>query len=228
MDNRIFKEPAQTVPVLSGTLHVERTEDGKARALIFATCPDTLALSVELVAEADTPAEAAALAISYSKQEVIGIVVRQGTAVRHGEFQHGRQVILVPDALTLPELAETLLDPHAPGEDLALRHDPEPQNTLEDVWRLLTQPNTRGFLRRLHGSPIGQGYLGASNNAVYHECGETGELIIIDWSEDEGMTAHVYRGECAWLIPLDGSAPVHLHGELEEGDPLGDWHGRNV
>lgn len=92
---------------------------------------------------------------------------------------------------------------------------PDPQTTLQEVGAALGR---RDFTR-LHDSPWSDGYMGAGIEAICWEDAETGELTIIDLEGGE-MTIHVYRGECAWRLPLDGSAPEHLHGELEPGDPL--------
>lgn len=81
-----------------------------------------------------------------------------------------------------------------------------PQTTLADAWRWLRS----GMMMGLGGTQLHQAFLGASGEALYMEDAETGELAIIDCQPDEGLSIHVYRGDLAWELPLDGSAPVAL------------------
>lgn len=81
------------------------------------------------------------------------------------------------------------------------------QTTLQDVWGWLT----RGLLKRLGDNPdLHQAFLGASNDALFLEDGETGELVIVDCQDGEGLSVHVYRSDLAWNLPLDGSQPEDL------------------
>ena len=56
------------------------------------------------------------------------------------------------------------------------------------------------------------------------EDGATGELVIIDLWEGE-LSVYVYRGEVGWSLGWDGHVE-HLHGELEQDDPLTRFLGR--
>lgn len=97
---------------------------------------------------------------------------------------------------------------------------PDPQTTLRDVARALAG---RSFVK-LVDHPQADAYMGAGAQAIIWEDAETGELTIIDL-EDGELTVHVYRGEVGWRLPLDGSSPVHLHGELDADDPLVRFQG---
>lgn len=198
-------------PILAQTLLVQRTEEGNLRGIIFDTDPDTLALSVVTICEAESPEALAALARDIADEEglsLLGVVVREGTAARPGEMQHGRQVILVPEVmeLTWGELIGSLTHESAPAEDRDLARDPEPQTDLQDVWRWLRE----GLMKPLAGTNLHQAFLGASDAALYLQCGETGELVIADCSPDEGLSIHVYLGDLAWDLPTSGGEAVLL------------------
>ena len=81
-----------------------------------------------------------------------------------------------------------------------------PQTTLADAWRWLRS----GMMMGLGGTQLHQAFLGASGEALYMDDNETGELAIIDCQQDEGLSIHVYRGDLAWELPLDGSPAVPL------------------
>ena len=81
-----------------------------------------------------------------------------------------------------------------------------PQTTLADAWRWLRS----GMMMGLGGTQLHAAYLGASGEALYMEDAETGELTIIDCQDGEGLSIHVYRGDLAWELPLDGSPAVPL------------------
>jgi len=96
---------------------------------------------------------------------------------------------------------------------------PDPQTTLADVRRALV----RGDFQPLSGWLCDM-YAGAGPQALCWEDGATGELVIIDLGEGE-LSVHVYRGEVAWSLGWDGHVE-HLHGELEQDDPLIRFQGR--
>lgn len=119
------------------------------------------------------------------------------------EFEGGRLVKVdghrpeYMDGHTLIRLVRSLAE--------ALVEQPQsPGVTLQEVWGLLTQ----GAFKHLGGSPLHQAYLGASGAAMYVHAED--DLIIIDCQPEEGLSIHVYRGDLAWELPLDGSAPVAL------------------
>lgn len=197
--NGISNEPA---PLLGHTIWVRRARDGRCDLDIH-SYTDSGQPQVKARITAETAEEAVGWAWRYG-EDLVGMVVRRGRASRDGEVQHGEHVIVVPDALTLAELADMWLADDRPGEDREMDADPVPQTTLADVWRWLRE----GLMKRMGDNPgLHQAYLGASRDALFMEDGETGELIIVDCQDDEGLSIHVYAGNMAWELPTSGSDP---------------------
>jgi hypothetical protein len=91
--------------------------------------------------------------------------------------------------------------------EMLLEAPDQPQTRLGDVWRWLRE----GQMKRLGDNPdLRQAYLDASSDCLYLEDGETGELVLIDCQAAEGMSIHVYDGELAWALPMDGGEAVKL------------------
>lgn len=202
----IFKEPAQTSPVLGLTVWVRRAHDGRCDLDLHSYRDDG-----EPVVRAKITCDTAAAAVDWAERydtPIVGMVVRRGVAAREGEMQHGEHVIVVPDALELGMLAEMWISLDKPGEDCDMEHDPVPQTNLaDDVWRWLRL----GLMSRMGDNPhLHQAYLDASADALYMEDGETGELTIVDCRDGEGLSIQVFDGNSAWSIPLDGSDPEVL------------------
>lgn len=200
----IFMEPAQTSPVRGLTIWVRTAPDGRCD-LTLHSYSDTGSARDKAKITAETPEEAVDWAWRYG-EPIVGMVVRRGRASRDGEIQHGEHVIVVPDALTLAELAAMWLADDRPGEDAAMTQDPVPVTTLQDVWRWLRE----GLMKRLGDTDLHQAYLGASGDALFMEDGETGELTIVDCQEGEGLSIHVYGGDRAWELPTSGADPEVL------------------
>lgn len=198
----IFMEPAQTSPVLGLTIWVRKAHDGRCDLDLHAY-RDGGEPTVKAKITAETPQEAVDWAMRYG-EDIVGMVVRRGRASRDGEMQHGEHVIVVPDALTLGELAEMWLAEDRPGE---MTLDPVPHATLQDVWRWLREGEMKrmGDNRNLH-----QCYLGASGDALFREDIDNNELVIVDCQEGEGLSIHVYDGDRAWELPTSGADPVVL------------------